>query len=76
MNPIEILGGGIAGLTVAIHLKITGRDVEVHERKTFCGKTSNDLQFLENWTFDADAIEFLKRIKINLNFYIKPWYAQ
>jgi flavin-dependent dehydrogenase len=69
MNPIKILGGGIAGLTAAINLKKAGRDVEVHERKTFCGKPSSDFESLENWTFNEDSLEFLKRINIKSGYF-------
>ncbi len=46
MNTIKILGGGISGLTAAINLKCAGIDVEVYERKRFCGKRTGDFQFL------------------------------
>jgi flavin-dependent dehydrogenase len=45
MKTIKILGGGISGLTAAINLKYAGLDVEVHERKSFCGKHTHDFQF-------------------------------
>ena len=76
METIKILGGGIAGLTAAIHLKNAGCDVEVHENKSFCGKDTHDFQFLENWTSDEDVLDFLRRININTDFYIKPWKEQ
>lgn len=72
MAPIKILGGGISGLTSAINLNKAGFDVEVHEKKNYCGKTTNDFQFLENWTFDQDILKFLKGINIKTNFYFKP----
>ena len=64
MKTITILGGGIAGLTAAINLKGAGIDVEVHERKKFCGKHTHDFQFLENWTFQKDALAILKDLNI------------
>lgn len=75
MKIIKIQGGGIAGLTAAINLRNAGFNVEVHETKTYCGKKTNDFQFLENWTFDIDALEFLRTININNDFYAKPWYS-
>ncbi len=72
MKAIRILGGGISGLTAAINLKKLGIDVEVYERKNRCGKLTNDFQFLENWTFEEDALDFLKSININTDFYKKP----
>jgi flavin-dependent dehydrogenase len=61
MKTVKILGGGIAGLTAAITLRKAGFEPEVHELKGFCGK---DFQFLENWTFDKDPIEYLRSIGI------------
>ena len=62
-------------MTAAINLKRAGVDVEVHERKRFCGKHSNDFQFLENWTFEDDALAILQNLNIDTDFYIKPWYS-
>ena len=76
MKRIRILGGGIAGLTAAINLKIAGIAVEVHERKGYCGKHTNDFQFLENWTFKDDALDILKSLHIPTDFYVKPRYSQ
>jgi flavin-dependent dehydrogenase len=75
MKTVVILGGGIAGLTAGINLKRAGIDVEVHERKKFCGKHTQDFQFLENWTFDKDALAILQDLNIQTDFYIKPWYS-
>jgi hypothetical protein len=75
MKTIRILGGGLSGLTAAINLKRAGVDVEVHERKRFCGKHTNDFQFLENWTFEDDALAILQNANIQTNFYIKPWHS-
>jgi flavin-dependent dehydrogenase len=75
MKTIRILGGGLSGLTAAINLKHAGVDVEVHERKRFCGKHTNDFQFLENWTFEDDALVILRNLNIQTDFYLKPWYS-
>jgi len=75
MKKIKIIGGGIAGLTAAINLKRAGINVEVHERKEFCGKATRDFQFMENWIFKEDALAALKKFNINGNFYVKPWYS-
>jgi flavin-dependent dehydrogenase len=75
MKTIRILGGGLSGLTSAINLKRAGVDVEVHERKRFCGKHTNDFQFLENWTFKDDALAILQNLNIQTDFYIKPWHS-
>jgi flavin-dependent dehydrogenase len=75
MKTVKIIGGGIAGLTAAINLKRAGVNVEVHEAKGFCGKSTRDFQFLENWTFEEDALAILESFNIENNFYVKPWYA-
>ncbi|MGD2023429.1 MAG: NAD(P)-binding protein [Desulfobacterales bacterium] len=75
MQSVKILGGGIAGLTAAINLKRAGINVEVHERKEFCGKATCDFQFMENWIFEEDALAALKKFNITGNFYVKPWYS-
>ena len=76
MKTIRILGGGISGLTAAISLSKAGIDVEVHERKSYCGKHTNDFQFLENWTFDEDVLDNLQAMNIKIEFYCKPWIGQ
>lgn len=76
MDHIKILGGGISGLTAAINLKKAGFDVEVHERKGYCGKQTGDFQFLENWTSNEDILDSLKAMNIETDFYVKPWYSQ
>jgi flavin-dependent dehydrogenase len=75
MPTIKIIGGGIAGLTAAINLRRAGRPVEVHERKGFCGKKSNDFQFLENWTDTRDVLDLLRECNVDTGFYAKPWFA-
>jgi len=76
MNCVKILGGGIAGLTAAINLKRAGVDVEVHERKSYCGRHTSDFQFLENWTFKDDALDILRNMNIQTDFYVKPRHTQ
>lgn len=63
-------------MTAAIVLRLSGREVEVHERKDHCGKDTDDFQFLENWCFEQDVLDFLERIGIKTDFYIKPWFSQ
>lgn len=75
MDTIRILGGGISGLAAAINLGKAGLDVEVYEKKDYCGKHCNDFQFLEDWTFDEHVFDFLKRINIDADFYTKPCHA-
>lgn len=76
METIRILGGGIAGLTAAITLRNYGYEVEVHEKKRFCGKHTPDHQYLENWTFSPDILVYLRSIGIASGFYCKPIYSQ
>lgn len=76
MKNIKIIGGGVAGLTAAINMKKAGVDVEVHERKSYCGKHTGDFQFLENWTFKDDALDILRRMNIQTDFYVKPCHSQ
>jgi flavin-dependent dehydrogenase len=73
MGMIRVLGGGISGLTAAINLKKAGFDTEVHENKNYCGKHTQDFQFLENWTFHEDVLDFLRTINIKTGFYLKPF---
>ena len=75
MRTIKILGAGIAGLTAAINLKKAGVDVEVHERKSYCGKSTCDFQLLENWIFEEDALEVLQNLSIKTNFYAKSLHS-
>jgi flavin-dependent dehydrogenase len=76
MMRIKIIGGGIAGLTAAINLKKAGMDVEVHERKRYCGKHTGDFQFLENWTFKNDALDMLRSMNVQTDFYVRPRHTQ
>jgi len=70
---IKILGGGISGLTAAIVLGKAGYDVEVYENKKYCGKATNDFQFLANWFANKDILDYLKnKIGIKLDFYVNP----
>lgn len=66
---IKIGGGGIAGLSAAINLRLVGFDVLVYEKNQDIGQHHhNDWEGLENWTNDEDILEFLKRINIKINF--------
>ena len=65
----KILGSGPSGLSAAITLARAGKRVEVYEQRAVPGGRFNgDLQGLENWSKDEDALDFIKRIGIEINF--------
>jgi flavin-dependent dehydrogenase len=67
--PIRILGAGPAGLTAAICLARAGRRVQVHERRSDVGlRFPGDLQGLENWSCDEDALSEIRRYGISPDF--------
>lgn len=72
-RPIRIAGAGPAGLSAAITLARAGRRVEVHEAKRDVGaRFIGDLQIIENHSSTEQVPEFLKRIGIETNFYMRP----
>src|SRR3989338_4319996 len=74
MKKIKILGAGLSGLTAAINLKKADFDVEVYEAKSDVGcRFQEDLQGIENWTKDKDALEDFKEMGIEYNFDISPF---
>jgi flavin-dependent dehydrogenase len=67
---IKILGAGIAGLTASINLAKAGFDVTVFERSQTVGRRfHNDLQGLENWSDETDALEILKNLSLKTDFW-------
>jgi flavin-dependent dehydrogenase len=75
MRTIRIAGGGIAGLTCAINLAKRGIPVEVHEAKRYCGKGIRDIEYLENWIFQEDALETLKCCGLQPTFDHRPVHS-
>lgn len=74
MKEIKILGAGISGLTAAITLARSGHKVTVFERADTCGKRfCGDLQGIENWSSEVDAIKELESIGIKPAFNKKPF---
>ncbi|MDP2967062.1 MAG: NAD(P)/FAD-dependent oxidoreductase [bacterium] len=73
MNKIIKIGGaGISGLTAAINLAKAGYKVEVFNAGKDSGlRFNNDFQGIENWSYEQDALDFLKDINIELNFYYR-----
>ena len=75
MRTIRIAGGGIAGLSCAINLAKRGIPVEVHEAKRYCGKGIRDIEYLENWIFQEDALETLKCCGLQPTFDHRPVHS-
>jgi len=57
---IKIAGAGPAGLTAAINLAKSGYKVGIFEKNNNAGaRFHGDLQGLENWTKEEDALKSL-----------------
>ncbi|MFQ6618643.1 MAG: NAD(P)/FAD-dependent oxidoreductase, partial [Fidelibacterota bacterium] len=66
---IIIAGAGISGLTAAINLARWGRDVVIYEKRIGVGRRFNlDFQFLDNWVFSQDILQFLKHLNVEISF--------
>jgi flavin-dependent dehydrogenase len=75
-SPVTILGAGPAGLAAAITLARAGRKTLVLERSRDCGtRFRGDLQGIENWSRDLDALEELRAIGIEPDFFCRPFYG-
>jgi flavin-dependent dehydrogenase len=72
-NKITVLGAGPAGLAAAITLVRAGRNVTVYETAAEVGhRFGGDLQGLENWTTQEDAMESLQALGITTDFAFLP----
>jgi flavin-dependent dehydrogenase len=72
-RPVRIAGAGIAGLTAAFALAKRGFNVEVLEQNQRSGvRFGGDLQGIENWTEEEDALAFIARQGIELTFTATP----
>lgn len=70
---IQIGGAGPAGLAAAITLARAGRRVLVHEAQGEVGhRFDGDLQGLENWSTQQDALDLLREIGITTEFAMVP----
>lgn len=66
---IEIAGAGPAGLAAAITLAHAGVSAVVHEAQAEVGyRFQRDLQGLENWSTEEDALAVLKNLGIDTDF--------
>lgn len=72
-RPITIAGAGPAGLTAAINLAKTGYDVIIYEKNSDVGLRHNgQLQGFDNWTFQEDTLNWLRKSNILINFDYYP----
>jgi flavin-dependent dehydrogenase len=75
MQNVLIAGGGIAGLTCAINLARQGIPVEVHEAKRYCGKAIRDIEYLESWSRQEDALETVRECGLQVSFDRRPIFS-
>jgi flavin-dependent dehydrogenase len=72
-DPIRIAGAGPSGLAAAIALARAGRAAEIHEAKPDVGRRFiGDLQIIEAASERESVPDFLARIGIEQNFYVRP----
>ncbi|HYC90392.1 MAG TPA: NAD(P)-binding protein [Thermoanaerobaculia bacterium] len=75
-RPIRIAGAGPSGLAAAIALARAGRSVEVHEAKRDVGvRFIGDLQIIEASSEREPVLDFLDRIGIERNFWLRPAHS-
>ncbi|HSG47112.1 MAG TPA: NAD(P)-binding protein, partial [Longimicrobiales bacterium] len=73
-STIRILGAGLSGLAAAITLAREGLDVEVFEKRSDCGmRFGGDLQGIENWSRDQDAMEEFRGYGVPSDFHCAPF---
>jgi flavin-dependent dehydrogenase len=70
---VQIAGAGPAGLAAAITLARAGRRVVLHEAAKEVGhRFRRDLQGLENWSTEADALDALGDLGVTTGFRYMP----
>lgn len=73
MAHIKIAGAGLGGLSAAISLAQAGISTEVFEMNRDCGcRFHGDLQGIENWSYEEDALSHLKNMNLKIGFEYKP----
>lgn len=74
MSGVNIMGGGLSGLTAAINLAQAGYTVDVFENRSDCGKRFlGDVEGLENWSSPKDIVSEIQQMGININFDCHPF---
>ena len=67
-NIVKIAGGGIAGLTAGIQLKIAGFAPIIYEQKSIIGSNRHgDYEGLENWIFEQSMSNFFEQSGFDFN---------
>lgn len=75
MRPVTILGAGPAGLAAAISLAKAGWPVTLYERHATVGLHGHgDLQGLENWADERDALDLFRGLGLAINFVTTPFH--
>lgn len=73
---LHVAGAGPAGLAAAITLAGAGRCVVVHEAQREVGyRFQGDLQGLENWTSEEDALQTFRRLGLAADFAVLACHA-
>lgn len=71
--PIEVVGAGPAGLSAAITLARSGKQVLLHEAQREVGhRFQGDLQGLENWSGKRNVLDVLRAAGITTDFATAP----
>ena len=72
---VHIVGAGPAGLAGALTVAHAGRQAVIHEQRSDVGgRFHGDLQAVENWTTNADALEELAAMGIKPNLGVRAFH--
>ncbi len=73
-DSVHVIGAGPAGLVAAIDLARSGYNVIIHEQNKEAGwRFNGDFQGIENWSTEEDAMDFLHKIGVDINFRCVPY---